>query len=167
MTPSSPPTVPPAGSDSCERLTPGLREIGPAVQPLPDTAATPPQSCGTSSRPSGKVGSKGRRTGSVTPTQRTLKRLRDMGYTAAVVEHWNPHAKIRQDLFGFIDVLALGDGEVLAVQACSGTDAAARVRKIADHPNVGAVRKAGIRIEVWAWRKLADGKWHCRVEDCS
>lgn len=90
-----------------------------------------------------------------------------MGYVAAVVEHWNPHARIRQDLFGFIDVLALGAGEVLAVQATSGTNAAARVRKIADHPNFGAVRKAGIRIEVWAWRKIASGKWDCRVVDCS
>lgn len=103
----------------------------------------------------------------MSPTQRTLKRLREAGYLAAVVEHWNPFAHIRQDLFGFIDVLAVREGEVLAVQACAGTDAAKRVRKIADHTNIGAVRKAGIRIEVHAWRKLASGRYEVRVIDCS
>lgn len=101
------------------------------------------------------------------PTQRSLKRLREQGYLVQVVEHWNAHARIRQDLFGFIDVLAVREGEILAVQACSGTDAAKRVRKIADHPNVGMVRKAGIRIEVWAWRKLASGRYEVRVVDVS
>lgn len=101
------------------------------------------------------------------PTQRTLKRLRELGYLVQVVEHWNPHARIRQDLFGFIDVLAVREGEVLAVQACAGGDASKRARKIADHPNTGAVRKAGIRIEVWAWRKLASGRYEVRVVDCS
>lgn len=101
------------------------------------------------------------------PTQRSLKRLREQGYLVQVVEHWNAHARIRQDLFGFIDVLAVREGEILGVQACSGTDAAKRVRKIADHPNVGMVRKAGIRIEVWAWRKLASGRYEVRVVDVS
>lgn len=101
------------------------------------------------------------------PTQRSLKRLREAGYTVQVVERWNPHAKIRQDLFGFIDVLAIKAGEVLAVQACSRGDVAARVQKIADHANVGIVRQAGIRIEVHGWAKMASGRYECRVVDCS
>jgi len=101
------------------------------------------------------------------PTQRTLKRLRDAGYLAEVGEHWNPHAKVRNDLFGFGDVIGLREGEVLLVQATSGDNVAARVRKIADHANVSAVRKAGIRIEVHGWRKLASGRYECRVVDCS
>ncbi|WP_428851320.1 hypothetical protein [Imbroritus primus] len=47
------------------------------------------------------------------PTQRTLALLRKEGYTAEVTEHWNAFAGIRQDLFNVIDVLALGDGEIL------------------------------------------------------
>ena len=39
----------------------------------------------------------------ITPTQRTLKHMRERGYTCQVVEHWNPFARIRQDLYGFID----------------------------------------------------------------
>ena len=87
----------------------------------------------------------------VSPTQRTLKHMRGLGYTCQVVEHWNPFAKIRQDLFGFIDVLCLGDGEIVGVQATSYSNVAARVRKIADHEHVGAVRKAGMRILVHGW----------------
>lgn len=100
------------------------------------------------------------------PTTRSLTRLREQGYTAAVVEKWNPHARIRQDLFGFIDLLALREGEVLGVQACAGSSASARVKKITEHENLNAVRKSGIRIEVWAWRKLKAG-WDCRVIDLS
>lgn len=103
------------------------------------------------------------------PTQRTLKVMRERGYHCAVVERWNPHAKLRVDLFGFIDVLCLGDGEVVGVQACSGAggDPAARVRKITEHENVAAVRKAGIRILVQAWRKGRDGKYVLREIDVS
>ena len=90
-----------------------------------------------------------------------------MGWTAAVVEHWNPHARIRQDLLGIVDVLAFGDGEVLAVQATSADNVAARVRKIADHENTPALRRAGVRIEVWGWRKRPNGHWEARVADCS
>lgn len=105
--------------------------------------------------------------GAMSPTQRSLRLLRDSGYTVAVVERWNPHARIRQDLFGFIDLLALRDGETLAVQATSGSNGAARVAKIAEAEHVAAVRKAGWRIEVHAWRKLASGRWDCRIVDCS
>ena len=100
------------------------------------------------------------------PTTRTLARLRELGYVATITERWNAHARIRQDLFGFIDVLALRDGEVLGVQACAGASASARVKKIIEHENLNAVRKSGIRIEVWAWRKLKAG-WDCRVIDLS
>ena len=59
----------------------------------------------------------------MTPTQRSLKYLREQGYTVAIVERWNAFAKIRQDLFGFIDLLAIKPGETLAVQTtASGVD---------------------------------------------
>lgn len=85
------------------------------------------------------------------PTQRSLKAMRDRGYVCEVTERWNAFAKIRQDLYGFIDVLCLGSGEVVGVQATSYSNVSARVKKIADHDNVAAVRKAGIRILVHGW----------------
>jgi hypothetical protein len=102
----------------------------------------------------------------MTPTQRSLKLLREQGYTVAIVEKWNPHARIRQDLFGFIDLLAIRDGETLGIQACAGSSLSARVKKITEHENLGPVRKAGWRIEVWAWRKLKAG-WLPNVIDLS
>jgi hypothetical protein len=100
------------------------------------------------------------------PTSRSLAMLRDEGYLAEVVERWNPHARVRNDLFGFIDILAVRDGEVLGVQTTSGSNTAARIRKIAEHPNTPAVREAGIRIHVHGWRKLKAG-WTVRIEDVS
>ena len=101
------------------------------------------------------------------PTERTLKALREAGYACFIVEHWNAFIKCRQDLFGFVDILALGDNEVLGVQACARGDVSKRVDKIANHKNVGVVRKAGIRLEVWGWEKMASGEYECRVVDVS
>jgi len=99
----------------------------------------------------------------ISPTQRSLKHLREAGYLCQVTEHWNQWARVRQDLFGFIDILAIRDAEILAVQACIRSDVATRATKIANHPNVGAVRKAGIRIEVWGWGTVG-GHGSNRVE---
>ena len=95
---------------------------------------------------------------SKSPTQLTLERLRADGYTAQVVEVWNPHARIRQDLFGFVDVLAVRGNETLAVQATSVNNVPSRVTKIADSPLVAAVRDAGWSIHVWGWAKKS-GRW--------
>lgn len=102
----------------------------------------------------------------MSPTQLSLRWLRHEGWFAWVVEHWNSYARIRQDLWGFADVLALRDEDVLAVQTTSYSNIAARVRKINDHPNVDVVRKAAIQIHVHGWRKV-NGKWVVRIEDCS
>ena len=101
------------------------------------------------------------------PTSRTLDKLRADGWLVAVVEKYNPHARIRQDLFGFVDVLAVRQGETLAVQATSRSNVASRVSKIAEHGNTAAVRAAGWRIEVWGWAKDKSGRWDVRIVDCS
>ena len=90
-----------------------------------------------------------------------------MGYTAAVVERWNPHARIRQDLFGVVDVIGIREGETLAVQATSGSNVSSRVNKIADHVSTPLIRAAGWGFEVHGWRKNAKGRWECRVVDVS
>lgn len=103
------------------------------------------------------------------PTQRSLEELRKLGYPLIqVVERWNSWARIRQDLFGFIDILAIDDnGTVLAVQATSRDNVAARVAKIAESESVIWVRKAGWRIEVHGWGKMASGRWELRRVDVS
>lgn len=103
---------------------------------------------------------------SLTPTQLTLRTLRDEGWTAAKVEHWDAHAGIRRDLFGIIDVVAIGPAGTIGVQATSDSNVAARVNKIADAPTIGALREAGWQLEVWGWRKK-DGRWIVRRVDVS
>lgn len=104
----------------------------------------------------------------LSPTQRSLAALREAGYTAAVVEHWNPHARIRQDLFGFVDILAIRDGETLAVQATSRSNVSSRVRKIKihEHDNLAAVLGAGWRVQVHGWgQRKPRTPWECRTVD--
>ena len=101
------------------------------------------------------------------PTQLSLKKLREEGYTVAVVEHWNSFARIRQDLFGFIDILALKGKEVLAVQTTTTTNMNARIKKIANHENIGAVRDVGWTVHVHGWSQDDKKKWHCKVKDVS
>ena len=102
----------------------------------------------------------------MSPTQRTLQHLRAAGFPLVqVVERWNPHARIRQDLYGCIDVLAVGH-EIVAVQATSGSNVAARVRKLTDSPALPVLRKAGIRVLVHGWRKVR-GRWQLREVDVS
>lgn len=103
----------------------------------------------------------------MTPTQRSLAHLRNEGYRVATVEKWNPHARIRQDLFGFIDILGVRDGETIAVQTTSGSNVAARVKKIAEAEALSDVRAAGWKVFVHGWRKAANGRWTLRVVDVS
>ena len=101
----------------------------------------------------------------MSPTQRSLKYLRELGYKAAVTEHWNPFARIRQDLFGIVDIVALRKGETLAVQCTSSSGVSARVNKIAEHESTPWIRDAGWRLEVHGWTKGRRGG--PRVVDCS
>ena len=95
------------------------------------------------------------------PTQRSLKHWRDLGYLCAIVEHWNPHVRIRQDLYGFIDVLAIKGEDIVGVQACVGGDVSKRVAKITEHANYPQVI-AAMRVIVHGWRKNAAGRWTLR-----
>lgn len=88
------------------------------------------------------------------PTQRTLAECRKRGWLAQVVERWNPYARIRQDLFGFGDVIALDRCPgALLIQATSGANAAARLAKIQEKDEARQWLEAGNRIAVWAWAK--------------
>ena len=57
----------------------------------------------------------------MTPTARTLKKLRDMGYQAAVCEKWNAAAHKRQDLHGIADIHAFNYAHTLSQQDFIGT----------------------------------------------
>lgn len=103
----------------------------------------------------------------MSPTQRSLKKMRDDGWTCAITERWNPYAKIRQDLFGFIDILCFKEEMTLAVQTTSGVNVSSRLEKIKGIPEAKAWASTLFRrIVVHGWRKVGPrGKrkvWECR-----
>ena len=105
----------------------------------------------------------------MTPMARSLKKLRDEGWTPDVVESYNYFTKKRKDFFGIADIVAYdSEGELLAIQCTSYSNISARVRKIEDSEHLGGLRDAGMRIEVWGWRKDPKRKkWICKIVDLS
>jgi len=101
---------------------------------------------------------------STSPTQLSKKMLEKDGYLVAIVERWNPHAKIRQDLFGFVDLLALGHGHAIAVQTTSEGHVRDHIAKIRASEHLPRVLRSGIYVHVHGWRKNARGRWECRTE---
>jgi hypothetical protein len=98
------------------------------------------------------------------PTQLTLKKLRSEGWTPWIVEHWNSFAKIRQDLFGFADIIAVNANSVGLIQCTTKSNMGARIKKIND--NVISklwLQGAGRWIEVWGWFKNK-GRWEVKQE---
>ena len=93
------------------------------------------------------------------PTQLSLRLMREQGYTAAIVEYWGAFDRKRHDLFGFIDILCLRGEDVVAIQTTSASNVSARVKKITEHENVGVVRKANWRIVVHGWAKVGN-RWN-------
>lgn len=99
----------------------------------------------------------------MSPTRRSLALMRERGYECDITEHWNPFARRRVDLFGFIDILCLGpDGELVGVQCTSLSNVSARIKKIADSPLIGRLRKTNLRVLVQGWkaRKVKGSRKH-------
>lgn len=97
----------------------------------------------------------------MTPTQRTIRELKNNGLRCAVVEKWNPHVGpygIRQDLFGIIDVLALDPQRgVVGVQCCAGSGFRGHWRKLTEEhaqETLDWLLTPGTVLQLWAWRKV-------------
>lgn len=104
------------------------------------------------------------------PTQRSLKRLRDAGFHPEVVERWNAYAKIRHDLWNCLDIIAVNGTRIVGVQTTSGSALSARLAKLRKNPLVPMILASGVRIEIHGWRKLRSRakkphreRWECRV----
>ncbi len=87
------------------------------------------------------------------PTQRSLAAWRKDGAVAEVVERWNQHARVRHDLFGVIDIVALKDGHIIGVQTTSDGNLSARVAKAKAEPKLLAWFRCGGRFVVEGWGK--------------
>lgn len=86
----------------------------------------------------------------------SLDKWRDRGYMVQTVEHWIQGGRIkkRRDLFGIIDIVAIGNGETIGIQSTSRSNMRARVKKIEDNPStVANLRDAHWRLIVEGWDK--------------
>ncbi len=97
----------------------------------------------------------------------SLKKLRDEGWLVEKTEQWNPFARRRLDLFGFIDAVAIKGDITLAVQVTTGAHLAARLAKIGQSQAARLwLESPTRRIAVHGWAKRGPrGKrkqWTCR-----
>jgi len=105
----------------------------------------------------------------ISPTQRTLKRLRDSGDypLIQIVERWNSFARVRQDLFGIIDVLAIDiKGNTVGIQVTTKANTGARIKKIEDSKAIPHLREANWTILVEGWHKKKN-RWESVITDVS
>ena len=99
----------------------------------------------------------------MTPTQRTLKALKDQGIPCDIVERYirfysnDPRTQkipgFRKDAFGFIDILAIYPHQVFGIQSC-GQAFAAHDQKILENEFAPQWLRAGNGIALYGWRKL-------------
>ena len=100
------------------------------------------------------------------PTARSLALLRRRGFIACPVERWIARAGVRQDAFGFADVLAAHPREraILLVQATTAAHVSHRLAKARARPELAAWLRAGGRFSVWGWARR-NCRWHVREVD--
>lgn len=123
---------------------------------------------------------------SLSYTSRTLRFLKDQGVYVEKTERFNPYGGapnpskpgttygVRQDLFSFIDMIALYPGSrgIVAIQSTGPSGHSSHRNKIINECTelAEAWLKSGGKIELWSWnkRKLNGGKaerWVPRVEE--
>ncbi len=101
---------------------------------------------------------------------RALAEFRARGWTQATTEHWIPipgGARVRRDLFGAFDYVALEPGRVgiVGVQVTSGSSHANRRTKLLRNGVLRLWLECQNRILVWSYRQTAPGRpWALREE---
>lgn len=90
------------------------------------------------------------------PTSKSLKLLKDDGYTTYIVEHYNAFSKTRHDLYGFIDIVGMRTSEVglLGIQTTTGTNLSARIKKAEGLDNYWLWLACGNDVAFHGWRKI-------------
>ena len=96
----------------------------------------------------------------ISNTSRTLEYLRQQGWIADKVEQFNPYAGkhgLRKDMFGFGDIVAMGENSIIAVQSC-GQAFSEHHKKITEDERVAPLAlmwlENGGRLMLIGWRKI-------------
>jgi hypothetical protein len=115
----------------------------------------------------------------ISNTSRTLEYLRSQGWEADKVEQFNPYAGkfgTRKDMFGFGDIVAMGEGRIIAIQSCGQAYSEHDKKILADEvvaPKALKWLQCGGRLILIAWRKVKlqrGGKamrWQPRIKEYS
>lgn len=98
----------------------------------------------------------------MTLTQRTVKMMRDQGYMVATVEYFNAYTKRKYDLFGCIDLLAIGNGETIAIQVTSKSNMSARIKKIEASDALPEMLRSKWRILVHGWWRNKSNRYEVK-----
>ena len=107
------------------------------------------------------------------PTQRTIRYLKDSGGIPGIVERFNAHIGpfgIRQDLFGFIDIVNIDPEEgIQAIQSC-GQGFSTHIKKMTEERNEAMyewLKHATVQLIGWRKVKLKRGgkatRWKPRI----
>jgi hypothetical protein len=98
------------------------------------------------------------------PTARTLNLLRKSGFQCAVIEKWNAYAGIRQDVWGFADVIASHPirQEIFLIQVTTASNLASRLAKAKGRPELAGWLRSGGRVQFHGWAKRG-AKWQVRI----
>jgi len=91
-----------------------------------------------------------------TPMQLSIQHLMKEGWLVAITEHWNAFGRVRQDLFGFADLIGVHPDQKGATlfQVTTGDNHAARVKKIKSIPAAEKWLASGNAITVISWREV-------------
>ena len=96
----------------------------------------------------------------ISNTSRTLEYIRSQGWVADKVEQFNAYAGKfgkRKDMFGFGDIVAMGEGNIIAIQSC-GQAFSEHDKKITEDetvaPNALLWLQNGGRLLLIGWRKI-------------
>jgi hypothetical protein len=89
-----------------------------------------------------------------------------LGYYIEKVEHWNSFGRVRQDLFGFADLIGLHPEErPILVQVTSKSNMRAREKKILASPLYTLASKC-FTIVVQGWAKEGNRWTHKEIAVC-
>ena len=89
-------------------------------------------------------------------TTKTLDLLREHGYKVGGVEKYQFHTRVRQDLFGWIDIIAIKEGELLGVQSTSYQARKQHIDKMAEasiQDMISLWCKTGAKALMITWKK--------------
>ena len=91
--------------------------------------------------------------------QRTMALFESRGYKCEVVESYNSFTKRKKDMFGILDMVAIGNEETLGIQMTSKSNMSSRIKKIQESDYFVELLRSKWRIIVIGWFKKPNGRY--------